>query len=220
MPSSNLSRRQFVKSSLIASMLVGSGGFLAACGDDDDAVAQSGDGTLSTGDSTTSTTEALRKLSVMMPFPIALNFIADMAGKAGGIMADHGVDLDLQFARSAPQASQQLAAGSVSVIRNAPIGVVKAVGEGAPFVSVGMAVQQLLYVLVSTPDKPLDSFQDLPGKTVGLPTLGSNAEDTFNLVAKISGIDPSTVTLQAVGNESTSYALVEEGRVDAIFATA
>lgn len=213
------SRRRFVKTSLAASVLLGGGGLLAACGDDDDTTAQSG--TSDAGESTTSTTAAeLAKLAVMMPFPVSLNFIADMAAKSAGTMADHGIDLDLTFARSAPQALQQLAAGSVAVVRNAPIALAKAVAaEGAPFVSIGMPVQQLLYVLVSTKDAPVAALADLPGKKVGLPTLGGQAEDLFGLLMKSAGLDPTSVTLEAVGNENTSFALVEEGRVDAIFAT-
>lgn len=213
------SRRQFVKASVAASLLLGSGGLLAACGGDDDATAQSGDPGASDG--TTSTTAAeLTKLSVLMPFPVSLNFVADMAAKAGGIMESHGIDMDLTFARSAPQALQQLAAGSVAVVRNAPIAVARAVAaEGAPFVSIGMPVQQLLYLLISTPDAPVDGLDALVGKKVGLPTLGGQAEDLFGLLMKSSGLDPASVSLEAVGNETTSYALVEEGRVDAIFGT-
>lgn len=214
------SRRQFVKASVAASLLLGGGGLLAACGDDDDTTAQSGSGT-SGGDGTTTTTAAeLTRLSVMMPFPVSLNFIADMALTSGGIMAEHGLDLDLTFARSAPQALQQLAAGSVAVVRNAPIAVARAVAsEGAPFVSIGMPVQQLLYILISTPEAPVNSLEEVMGKKVGLPTLGGQAEDLFTLLMKSAGLDPTTVSLEAVGNETTSYALVEEGRVDAIFGT-
>lgn len=213
------SRRQFVKASMAASLLLGGGGLLAACGDDDDTTAQSGSDTA--GDGTTTTTAAeLQKLSVMMPFPVSLNFIADMAARSGGIMEQHGLDLDLTFARSAPQALQQLAAGSVAVVRSAPIAIARAVAsEGAPFVSIGMPVQQLLYILISTPEAPVNSLEEVVGKKVGLPTLGGQAEDLFNLLMKSSGLDPTTVSLEAVGNETTSYALVEEGRVDAIFGT-
>ena len=214
------SRRQFVKASLTASLLLGGGGLLAACGDDDDTAGTSGQPSAS-GDTTSTTAAAeLAKLAVMMPFPVSLNFIADMAAQSGGAMASHGLDLDLTFARSAPQALQQLAAGSVAVVRNGPIAVARAVAsEGAPFVSIGMPVQQLLYLLISTPDAPVDSLDALVGKKVGLPTLGGQAEDLINLLMKSAGLDPTTVTLEAVGNETTSYALVEEGRVDAIFGT-
>lgn len=212
------SRRNFVKSSLAASVLVGSGGLLASCGDDDDTATNAVD--TSGGGGSTSSTAAVTDLSAMMPFPVSLNFIADMAAVSGGIMAEHGLDLDLTFASSAPQAMQQLAAGNVALVRNSPIAVCRAVAnEGAPFVSFGMPVQQLLYVLISTPDAPVNDLEAIVGKRVGLPTLGGQAEDLIGLLLRSAGLDPAAVTLEAVGNETTSYALLEEGRVDAIFGT-
>ena len=91
--------------------------------------------------------------------------------------------------------------------------------EGAPFISIGMPVQEIVYVLVSAPDDPYETVDSLVGATVGLPQLGSNAEDSLDLVLRSAGVDPESVDREAVGVESTAYALVEEGRVDAIFAT-
>lgn len=207
-------RRDFLRASLATGFAVGASGLLAACGDD------SAPAATTLGESSTTTARELRKLSAMMPFPLFLAFISDVAASSGGYMAAEGIDLDLQFARSAPQALQQLAAGNVTVIRNAPIGVIKAVSqEGAPFVSIATANQEIIYVIVSTEAKPLDSLASLQGKTVGMATLGGNAEDTFNLINRAAGLDPAAVSLQAVGNESGAFALIEEGRIDAIFAT-
>ena len=90
----------------------------------------------------------------MMPFPLSVNFIADVVAKSGGFMDDEGIDLDLQFARSAPQALQQLAAGNVTVVRNGPVETVQAiVGEDAPFVTIGMPNQRTNYTLTSLPDE-------------------------------------------------------------------
>lgn len=208
-------RRDFLRASFATTFALGTTGVLAACGSDDDPDVRASDDA-----STTTTERQLQKLSAMMPFPLFLAFISDVAAASGGFMADQGIDLDLQFARSAPQALQQLAAGNVTVIRNAPIGVVKAVSqEGAPFVSIGTANQEIIYVIVSTEETPYDSLAALQGKTVGMATLGGNAEDTFNLINRAAGLDPAAVSLQAVGNESGAFALIEEGRIDAIFAT-
>ena len=210
-------RRDFLKYTLGSMIAIGASGYLAACGGDDDSA--SGSTSTSAGATTTKPVE-LQKISAMMPFAVGINFIADTAAAAGGFFKDNGLDMNLQFAQSAPLALQQLAAGNVDVIRNAPIALVKAVSqEGAPFVAIGMPNQEMLYRLVSTEDKPVDDLASLEGKTVGMATLAGNAEDTFVLVLKGAGVNPDSVTRVAVGNDAAALAFVEDGRVDALFAT-
>ncbi len=156
----------------------------------------------------------------MMPFPLYLAFFADCASKSAGYMAANGIDLDLTFARSAPQAVQQLAAGNVEVIRDAPIGLVKAVSrESAPFVSIATVNQRIIYNLLSAKRAPLRGLTDLTGKTVGLATLAGNAENTLDFVLEAAKVDPASVKRQAVGNEAASFEMIKAGRVDAVFAT-
>jgi NitT/TauT family transport system substrate-binding protein len=211
----NHDRRSFLRLSAASVVAVGAGGLLAACGSD----ATSGDA--STGGSGPATTTAeLMKLSAMMPFAVGLNFIADTAAASGGFAEANGLDFDLQFAQSAPLALQQLAAGNIDVIRNAPLAVVKAVSqEGAPFVVIGMPNQEMLYDVVTTSEKPIDSLEELEGKKVGMATLGGNAEDTFDLLMKGAGVDPDSVQKLAVGNDAAALAFVQDGRADALFAT-
>jgi NitT/TauT family transport system substrate-binding protein len=209
-------RRSFLKLSTGAVLAISAGGLLTACGSDADTSTDA-----ATGDTTSNATTAeLKKLTVMMPFAVGLNFIADTAATSGGFGTDNGLDIDLQFAQSAPAALQQLAAGNVDVIRNAPLAVVKAVSsEDAPFVVIGMPNQEVLYRLVSTQDEPVDSLQALEGKTVGMATVGGNAEDTLNLMLKGAGMNADSVKKVAVGNDAAALAFVQDGRVDALFAT-
>lgn len=210
----SLSRRQFLRTASAASLALGAAGWLAACGGDDDSDDADDDR------AATTTPIDVQKLSAMMPFTLYLAFISDVAGKTGGYFQKAGIDLDLQFARSAPQALQQLAAGNVAVIRNAPLGPVKAnANEGGDFVTIAMANQTILYVLVSSADEPYGTLQSLVGKTVGMATLAGNAEDTLNLVLRAKGIDPESVKRVAVGNEAASLEFIEQGRVDVVFAT-
>ena len=157
-----LDRRRFLKASLATTFAVSASGLLVACGDDEEG---GGGGSEGGGD--------LTPLAVMMPFPIILNFIADCAGVSCGFFEEAGLDVDLQFARTSSQAIQQMAAGSADVIRTAPIAIAGAVAnEGAPFISIGMPVQEIVYVLVSAPDDPYETVDSLVGATVGLPQLG------------------------------------------------
>lgn len=203
-------RRDFLRGGLAATALVGAGGLATACGSSSS----------NTADTRVGGSDDLAKVTAMMPFPLYLAFFADCASASGGFMADNGIDLDLQFARSAPQAIQQLAAGNVTLIRNSPIGLVKAVSkESAPFVSIATVNQRIIYNVLSTKQAPLRSIGDLAGKNIGMATLGGNAENTFDLVLKADGVDPSSVDRQAVGNEAASFELVKKGRIDGVFAT-
>lgn len=209
------SRRDFLRASMAATAAFGAAGLLAACGDDDpDPV----DATGGDEDPTTSTTTAPESeaLTVMMPFPLSIPFIADVVADSGGFMDEVGIDLDLQFARSAPQALQQLVAGNVTVIRNGPVEMIQAVvNEDAPFISIGTVNQRTNYTLTSAPDAQL-ALGDLSGRSVGMPTLGGNAEFALDLMLRAEGIDPTTVGRQAVGNEASAYAVLQAGSVDAL----
>lgn len=203
------SRRDFLRGSIAGAAVLGAGGLLTACGDDDEEPVAS-------GDTSGSGTAAAQKLAVMMPFPLSPNFIADVAAISGGFMDDVGVELDLQFSRGAPQALQQLAGGNVTVIRNGPVETVQAmVKEDAPFITIGMVNQRTNYTLTSLPDAAL-ALAGLGGKRVGLPTLGGNAEFTIDLLLRSEGLDPASVERQAVGLEASSFGSLQESLVDAI----
>lgn len=214
-----ISRRDFLARSgvAVAAVTLG-GGILAACGADDDN-GTAADGTTTTGQATTTTSVVPQKFTAMMPFTLNLQFIADVAAKAGGFMTKAGIDLDLQFARGQGQAVQQLAANSVQLIRSSPLSIIQAVSnENAPFVIVGMLNQKQIYSLVSTTSKKVNDISTLSGKTLGFPTLGGNAEETFNIIARDHDIDPTTVKRVAAGSDAAGLALVEEGKVAALFA--
>lgn len=203
-------RRDFLRSSMAAAAAIGGAGLLAACGDDDDPEAASG------SDGSTTTTAKALSLTAMMPFPLSVNFIGDVVAKSAGFMDEAGVELDLQFSTGAPQALQQLAAGNVTVIRNGPVETIQAiVNEDAPFITIGMPNQRTNYTLTSMPDAPY-SLADMAGHTIGLPTLGGNAEFTIDLLLREQGVDPSKVKRQAVGLEASSFGLLQEGVVDAM----
>lgn len=206
------SRREFLRRSAAAAAALSAGGIFAACGDDDDAPASSG-GPVS--DTTTSTTPAgPLSLKAMMPFPLSVVFIADVVGISAGFFDDAGVEVDLEFATSAPQALQQLAAGNVTVVRNGPVETAQAItNQDAPFITIAMPNQRTNYTLVSMPGDPLD-FADLTDQRVGLPTLGSNAEFVLDLLLRANGIDPTTIERQAVGLEASSFGSLQEGVID------
>lgn len=198
-----LRRRTLLKGSLAAALTVGAGRFLVGCGGDDAAEAGAD----------------LRPVRAMMPSAIGLPFVAQMLAVSAGLDVRHGIDLEVEFPRAQPQAFQQLAAGNVDVILGSPLSLVRAASEqGADFVAIGMPVQTLLYVFLSSLARPIGGLADVEGATVGVQSAGGNAEDVLDVLMQMNGYDPGTITYEATAYDSTGPELLESGRLDLVFA--
>jgi NitT/TauT family transport system substrate-binding protein len=210
-------QRDLLRRGLAIVAAFGSFTFLAACGDDDDTADTGSQATGTTAGAGEDAPEDPVALDVMMPFQIGTSFIADMTAVSCGFFEDEGLDVELTFAQGAPQALQQLGAGNVDIIRNGPVEMIQAiVNEDAPFISIGTVNQRTNFTLTSLPE---DSYalEDLEGLTVGMPSVGGNAQASLEVALRNIDIDPATVGLQAVGSDASGYAALEEGLVDALF---
>lgn len=168
-------------------------------------------------DSASSSIGPRTKVTVMEPFTVSLGYVLELTAKSRGYFDEQALDVDIQFSRSSGQALQSVLAGQAQIARTGVTNLVLAVSDQkAPVVSIGMPNQEVLYRLVSSSDKPVKTLQDLPGKSVGLPSLGGNAEDTLNILLKEAGIDPSTVNRVAAGFDAAAFGLIEEERIDAL----
>ena len=219
-------RRRFVlRAAGTAAATLGGAAFLAACGDDDgEAASQTttteGGATSTTAGSTTSTTEAVEPASLvsMMPFAVSLGYFLHMTARTRGHFDAEQLDVDIQFARSAGQAMQSVLAGQAQVGQFGVMNLVPAVtDQGAELTSVAMMVQGLLYRLISAPDAPITTPEELAGKRIGLPSLGGNAEEVLRLLLAENGVDAATVELVPAGFDAAGYGLIEQGTIDGLF---
>jgi NitT/TauT family transport system substrate-binding protein len=186
---------------------------LMACGSDSPSATSSG----SSSASASAATGPRAKVTVMEPFTASLGYVLELTAKTRGYFEQENLDVDIQFSRSAGQALQAVLAGQAQIARTGVTNLVQAVtGEQAPVVSIGMPNQQVLYRLVSSSAKPVNTLQDLVGKRIGLPSLGGNAEDTLNILLKEQGIDPTSVDRVAAGFDAAAFGLIEEGQIDAL----
>jgi ABC-type nitrate/sulfonate/bicarbonate transport system substrate-binding protein len=76
--------------------------------------------------------------------------------------------------------------------------------------------QHTNFTLTSLPENSY-GLEDLEGLTVGMPSLGGNAEASLGIALGSVGVDAQTVGKQAVGSDASGYAALEEGLVDALF---
>lgn len=66
------------------------------------------------------------------------------------------------------------------------------------------------------PNSPLKSYADLKGKKIGVSTLGTTDYPVTQLVLKLNGVDPKSVSWQAVGEGVTAGIALERGAIDAL----
>jgi ABC-type nitrate/sulfonate/bicarbonate transport system substrate-binding protein len=212
--SHDASRRRFLFGAAGATAFALTGGsLLAACGDDDD-----DPGSSESGGTTTTSAPEVADVTSMMPFAASLGYVLDLTAKSRGHFDDERLNVDIQFGRSAGQALQAVLSGQADIARAGVLEVVPAVlDQGATLTSIAMANQRLIYALLSGPDDPIRTIDEVEGKTVGLPSLGGNAETTLKLVLQEAGIDPASVTLVPAGFDAAAFGLIEEGRIDAMF---
>jgi NitT/TauT family transport system substrate-binding protein len=220
-------RRRFVlRSAGTAAFALGGGALLSACGDGDDGGAAPASTTAGSSgtSSTTAAVEPVREtvepasLVAMMPFAASLGYFLHMAARTRGHFEAEQLDVDIQFARSAGQAMQSVLAGQAHIGQFGVMNLVPAVtGEGAELTSVAMMVQGLLYRLISSPDAPITTVQDIAGSRIGLPSLGGNAEEVLRLLLAEADVDAGTVELVPAGFDAAGYGLIEQGQIDGLF---
>jgi NitT/TauT family transport system substrate-binding protein len=220
MSTTDASRRRFLLGAAgTAALALTGGGLLAACGDDDDEDGSTAAGT--EGRSSRATRPERAEVTSMMPFAASLGYVLDLAAKSRGHFDDEQLDVDIQFARSSGQALQAVLTGQAHLTRAGVLEIVPAVlDQGAALTAIAMANQRMIYALLSAPDDPIRALEDVRDRTVGLPSLGGNAETTLRLVLQEADIDPASVELVPAGFDAAAFGLIEQGRIDAMFTNA
>jgi ABC-type nitrate/sulfonate/bicarbonate transport system substrate-binding protein len=136
------------------------------------------------------------------------SYIADDAG----YYADE--NLEVTILPGGPDVANEavVAAGNADIgLSNADY-VAKANAEGADLVIVAAGFQKQPFAILSSPDKPINTPEDLPGTRIGVPAGDTTLMDTF---LAINDIDPSTVTIVPVGFD---VAPLVSGEVDGLVA--
>lgn len=190
-----LGRREFLRMSGYGSGAVLLGGVLAACGSDDDTATDTADETTTTAavaeeTATETETEAPAELlttSVAMGWIKNVEYGGNWLALDNGFYAEEGLEVEyLQGGPNAPASTVAVAAG------DAPIGVsaslrayVDAVLEGNDFVMFGAQYQTSPGGVLSLPDRPVRTPEDL----VGIKFLGQEGVDiTIEAVLQIAGL--------------------------------
>jgi NitT/TauT family transport system substrate-binding protein len=157
---------------------------------------------------------AAEPLTFMTPFGFIPDFLEMMNMVSGGYLAREGFVPTLLGGQGTAVAVQQLLSGAVSFVRMTAIDEYTAVAKGAALVCVSTLYQGSNFHVISASDKPINSAEELRGKTVGIVSVGGSTEQLLDIMLRAVGMTKADVTIQVVGNGPGAMQFVRQGRVD------
>ncbi|MFL5798846.1 MAG: ABC transporter substrate-binding protein [Actinomycetota bacterium] len=194
----SLSRRDFLKTSLIAGGALAGSWVLAACGN--------GSGGGSGGGGLTS---IRYQLDWIKNSQFAGFYIADDAG----YYKDEGLKVTLLPGADVASHEAVVAGGGAEIGTSSFLSrIVDAVNAGSDLVVVGAGFQQSPIGLMSMADNPIKTAQDIVGKKIG---LQEGATSEIKLILKLNGLNPDDWTEVPVGYDPGPLL---RGQVDGYYA--
>lgn len=192
---SGLSRRGFLRASLLSGAVLGAGPLLAACGR-----GEGGGGAAVSAASFPGPSISAHSLSLV---------------QTGGLAEKHGWELDWQTRSTAAAYYNDLIQGGYHYI---PFGgadvYARLYNEGAP-IKIALASLDYHYPLVAKADSGITSLEDLRGKRVGLPSA-SYINAQFRVVAQSQGLDVDADSDVAELDIFTAPELLRRGDYDVV----
>ncbi|MFA9432044.1 ABC transporter substrate-binding protein [Egicoccus sp. AB-alg2] len=211
----NISRRSFLRGSA-ATMMVplvggGLGALLSACSDGQAQPAANGtEGEAANGSDTLSG-------RYMTALGFSLSFIETVIAKEQGFFDEQGLFLEILGGQGTATALQSVLGGTTQLSRaNAINGIIAIANEQAPIINIGTVRQRGQFELVSLPDSPINSPDDLSeGLTIGIVSAAGATENLLDLILSNQGIDLGSIQRPVTGVGPAGYELARDGSVDA-----
>lgn len=169
------SRRSPLRAAVTATLALLATTMLTACGSDDDAAA---------GD--------LDRVTMQLQIPENGIFTGFWYGKAEGIYAEHGIDLVIEPGVSSQASSDAVARGAVDFSTSSFPSIALNQAAGTPIVGVAEIIRGGNQGLLVGTDTGIDTWGDLPGKSVII-TTGSSQKPLYDAALEASGVDPASV---------------------------
>jgi NitT/TauT family transport system substrate-binding protein len=183
---------------LAATVLVAAG-----CGDDEES-----------GDGGQAAEGELTKVEMMTPVGDSLLYPFNLLGKSQ-FYAEEGLEVTTHAGEGAPFVVQQLVAGRFDFGLATSSAVITGLGQGGDLKGVGQ-MGNLLFGVFVPEDSPLQSIEELDGKTVGIPEQDNAGHQFLKAILTGSGIDVEGVDQPVVGSSGPGVVnALKTGRIDA-----
>ena len=151
-----------------------------------------------TADKASGSDEKLQKVSLMLDwYPNAVHSFL-FAAEEKGYFKEQGLDVDIQMPADTNDPLRLVAADKIDMAISYQPEVLVARGENIPVQSIAALVRHPLNQLMVAADSPIQSPKDLPGKTIGYPTIPLD-EAIIQTMVKADGGDEKKVKMVDVG---------------------
>lgn len=130
--------------------------------------------------------------------------------------SQEGLDVTFDAYNGTGEVMTAVATGQTDVGSGGTMGAMAAVVNGKADLKVFYSyIPNNPYWPVVMPDSPIDSLDDLVGKTVGTFSLAGDGAGLLKGVMEAEGLDPSSVDIVAVGVGAEAYETLASGRIAA-----
>lgn len=163
-----------------------------------------------------------KPMTVITPFGYIADFGEMMNGVVGGHFARHGLDVKVLGGNGTSAAVAQVLSGQAMVTRSSSIDLFQAAKSGGgkpPLVAISTLYQSSNFNVISDKARPVETIEAMKGKTVGIVSVRGTTELLIDAMLIASGLKPTDVKKEVVGNNAGAFALIGQGRIDCFIAS-
>lgn len=195
---------------------------IAGCTSGGDGEAETTETTVSGGGETTASggtpTQAVFNTDLAtVHYPQVSTSLSILVAKEKGFFAEHGVEIgEISSFVGGGSNIRGISTGGIGIGTGALAAGIQAFMAGAPVHLVGFDTQHAEIEFVVLPDSPIETIQDLAGKTLATSGRGSSTEATALLsIQEADGISVDDVNIQRFQGLGDIISAINEGVVDA-----
>lgn len=130
--------------------------------------------------------------------------------KEKGIFERYGLDVEIRTVESLAAARDSVITGTTDVLWSCPTVVIPAIAGGAPVRTIAQVKVPCTSVLLVPPDSPIQTYEDLAGKTIAGLSQSCCAVIALATAARDAGVEFNLVTMAG----GPAIAALEAGRID------
>ncbi len=166
--------------------------------------------------------QGARAMTFVTPFAYILAFVDVLNAKGGGYFEREGLEVSIEQGRGSAMAVQQILGGGALLSRTGVGDHIRASTRpgGDELVAVATISQGSPFYVISAPNKPIRTPEEMAGKTIGILSVGGATEIMLDVMLQARGVDRARVQRQTAPNSPAGLQLIQQGRLDAYIVSA